>query len=266
MADTTRRKAVSRRHGQGAVVSRFAARAEEPVKKRGHAYTDRAQQAHGPSSVKEHQGRDLREKTRSQSGISVSPARQEAAGSTRPGICEATKGDVRPRMLLASAFGPQVRSSKAAENQTGFLATQTRGKSTSRSPESKRTPQTRLGHDGRLGMSDQEHQAPYVPDSVELPDKTLVRAAEKIDVEDPELPASIGPWTLKLQDVATRTYAFLVNVEDEIFRSTTMTPLDGLLVELAYRAVDASEKASMRERLVQIDVELAQAIERLSTP
>jgi hypothetical protein len=52
-----------------------------------------------------------------------------------------------------------------------------------------------------------------------------------------ELPLGT-PWTLKLEDVAARTYSFLVNVDDEIFRSTTLTPLDALLAELAYRTLD----------------------------
>jgi hypothetical protein len=53
---------------------------------------------------------------------------------------------------------------------------------------------------------------------------------------DPDL--SNAPWSLKLEDVSTRTYAFIVQTSHEIFRSTTMTPLDGLLAELAYRTVD----------------------------
>lgn len=58
-----------------------------------------------------------------------------------------------------------------------------------------------------------------------------------VDEEDPDLPAG-APWLLRLDDVATRTYGFLVNVNDDVFRSTTMTPLDGLMVELAHRTVD----------------------------
>ena len=43
------------------------------------------------------------------------------------------------------------------------------------------------------------------------------------------------PWVLKLDDVATRTYGFLVDTTHDVFRSTTMTPLDGLLTELTHR-------------------------------
>ena len=46
------------------------------------------------------------------------------------------------------------------------------------------------------------------------------------------------PWLLRLQDVATRTYEFLVNTEHDLYRSTTMTYLDALMVELSARTVD----------------------------
>jgi len=61
--------------------------------------------------------------------------------------------------------------------------------------------------------------------------------AVAIEADDPDLPGGV-PWLLKLDDVATRTYGFLVDVGHEVFRSTTMTPLDGLLVELTHRTVD----------------------------
>ena len=55
--------------------------------------------------------------------------------------------------------------------------------------------------------------------------------------DDPDLPSGL-PWTLRLDDVATRTYGFLVDPAHDVFRSTTMTPLDALLVELTHRTVD----------------------------
>lgn len=58
-----------------------------------------------------------------------------------------------------------------------------------------------------------------------------------VAAHDPDLPTGL-PWVLKLDDVATRTYGFLVDVSHDVFRSTTMTPLDGLLVELTHRTVD----------------------------
>ena len=58
-----------------------------------------------------------------------------------------------------------------------------------------------------------------------------------VQPDDPDLIPG-APWLLRLDDVATRTYAFLVDVENEMFRSTTMMPLDGLLTELAHRTVE----------------------------
>ncbi|SIO06857.1 Histidine kinase-, DNA gyrase B-, and HSP90-like ATPase [Burkholderia sp. GAS332] len=46
------------------------------------------------------------------------------------------------------------------------------------------------------------------------------------------------PWLVRLDDVATRTYGFLVDVDNPVFRSTTMTPLDALLTELSHRTVE----------------------------
>jgi hypothetical protein len=43
------------------------------------------------------------------------------------------------------------------------------------------------------------------------------------------------PWAFKLTDVATRTYAFCVDTSHDLYRSTTMTPLDALLTELSFR-------------------------------
>jgi hypothetical protein len=54
---------------------------------------------------------------------------------------------------------------------------------------------------------------------------------------DPDL-GSGHPWVLRLTDVATRTYAFLADTSHELYRSTTMTPLDALLVELSYRTIE----------------------------
>ena len=63
-------------------------------------------------------------------------------------------------------------------------------------------------------------------------------AVESADPDpDPDLIAG-APWEFHLDDVATRTYVFLVDLENEMFRSTTMTPLDALLTEVAHRTVD----------------------------
>jgi hypothetical protein len=61
--------------------------------------------------------------------------------------------------------------------------------------------------------------------------------AFSVSSNDPHLPNGT-PWILRLDDVATRTYGFLVDVSNDVFRSTTMTPLDGLLTELAHRTLD----------------------------
>jgi hypothetical protein len=61
--------------------------------------------------------------------------------------------------------------------------------------------------------------------------------AYAVDGQDPDLQRGV-PWTLHLDDVATRTYAFLVDEGHDVFRSTTMTPLDALLTELTHRTVE----------------------------
>jgi hypothetical protein len=61
--------------------------------------------------------------------------------------------------------------------------------------------------------------------------------AYAVEAGDLDLPTG-SPWALRLDDVATRTYAFLVDVGHDVFRSTTMTPLDGLLTELTHRTVE----------------------------
>lgn len=58
-----------------------------------------------------------------------------------------------------------------------------------------------------------------------------------VDSTDPQLPSGQS-WILTLDQVATRTYAFLVNTSHEMFRSSTMTPLDALLVDLTYRTIE----------------------------
>jgi hypothetical protein len=58
-----------------------------------------------------------------------------------------------------------------------------------------------------------------------------------VDPRDPGLGAG-HPWALPLVDVATRTYAFLTNTGHDLYRSTTMTPLDALLIELSHRTMD----------------------------
>ncbi|WP_223531785.1 ATP-binding protein [Pseudomonas sp. GL-RE-20] len=61
--------------------------------------------------------------------------------------------------------------------------------------------------------------------------------AFSIDPTDPQLPVG-QPWTVRLEDVATRTYSYLVDLTHEVFRSSTMTPLDALLVDITYRTIE----------------------------
>lgn len=58
-----------------------------------------------------------------------------------------------------------------------------------------------------------------------------------VDPRDPGL-GSGHPWALPLVDIPTRTYAFLTDTTHDLYRSTTMTPLDALLVELSHRTMD----------------------------
>ncbi|MGE3347826.1 MAG: ATP-binding protein [Ramlibacter sp.] len=58
-----------------------------------------------------------------------------------------------------------------------------------------------------------------------------------VDPRDPGINTG-QPWALPLVDVATRTYAFLTDTAHELYQSTTMTPLDALLVELSHRTMD----------------------------
>jgi hypothetical protein len=57
------------------------------------------------------------------------------------------------------------------------------------------------------------------------------------DPNDPDLGQG-HPWAFRLTDVATRTYAFLVEPAHDLYRSTTMTPLDALLTELSFRTLE----------------------------
>jgi hypothetical protein len=62
-----------------------------------------------------------------------------------------------------------------------------------------------------------------------------VRAYD-VEESDPDLGGAGRPWSFRRQNDGTNE--FLVNSTHPVFRSATMTPLDGLLSELAYRAAD----------------------------
>jgi Histidine kinase-, DNA gyrase B-, and HSP90-like ATPase len=119
-------------------------------------------------------------------------------------------------------------------------------------------PEGFLDNVGQSGSVRESPVRPYAPPSIPTPPPTPARRplheltrkyvhptfrveyevqAFAVGAGDLELPAGL-PWVLRLQDVATRTYEFLVRGEHEVFRSTTMTFLDALLVELTWRTVD----------------------------
>lgn len=58
-----------------------------------------------------------------------------------------------------------------------------------------------------------------------------------VEPGDPDLPAG-QPWIVRLDDTATRTYGFLFDPTHPVFRSTTMTALDALLVDLTHRTIE----------------------------
>jgi histidine kinase/DNA gyrase B/HSP90-like ATPase len=58
-----------------------------------------------------------------------------------------------------------------------------------------------------------------------------------VEPGDPDLPDG-QPWVIRLEDVGTRAYSFLFDESHEVFRSSTMTPLDALLVDLTHRTIE----------------------------
>lgn len=68
-----------------------------------------------------------------------------------------------------------------------------------------------------------------------------VRAFE-VDATDPELGAASPPWSFRKLPDGTAT--FLLNRSHPIYRSSTMTDLDALLCELAYKAADFSRSSA----------------------
>jgi hypothetical protein len=90
---------------------------------------------------------------------------------------------------------------------------------------------------------------PLVPALVRTPIASLTREyredqtnlrweirAFSVTPTDPELGNAASPWRLKANP--SGVFDFYIDIEHEIFRSATMTPLDGLLAELAWSAKD----------------------------
>jgi hypothetical protein len=90
---------------------------------------------------------------------------------------------------------------------------------------------------------------PPVPPSPEVPIVSLsgeyrsdstnqrweIRALEVLD-SHPLLAGTTNPWVLRAQP--NGTHEFLVNIRHSVFASATLTPLDALLAELAWSAMD----------------------------
>ncbi len=64
-----------------------------------------------------------------------------------------------------------------------------------------------------------------------------------VDANDPDLPRK-APWILKIEDPGTRTFLFLFNPDHPVFRSVTMTPMDAVLCELAFKTYEFLRETS----------------------
>jgi hypothetical protein len=78
---------------------------------------------------------------------------------------------------------------------------------------------------------------------------------------DPALGSSDYPWRLHRSSVGT--FEFCVNLEHQVFQSATMTPLDALLAELAWWAMDWVREQNTDASFAQV---LASLRERYATP
>jgi hypothetical protein len=67
------------------------------------------------------------------------------------------------------------------------------------------------------------------------------------------------PWTIELTDTGSRTYEFLFNRNHLVFRSMTLTPIDALLLEIAYKTADFLKGGANPPTLARVLAELRQA-------
>lgn len=70
-----------------------------------------------------------------------------------------------------------------------------------------------------------------------------------VSVSDPGIPASV-PWAI--WKTTAGPWEFLVRVDHSIFSSVTMTPLDGLLTQLAWQATDFANSQGLASGFAQI--------------
>nr|WP_297458846.1 ATP-binding protein [uncultured Halomonas sp.] len=61
--------------------------------------------------------------------------------------------------------------------------------------------------------------------------------------DDSDLPGK-APWALRMEDPGTRTFLFLFDADHPVFCSVTMTPLDALLSELAFKTYEFLREVS----------------------
>jgi len=64
-----------------------------------------------------------------------------------------------------------------------------------------------------------------------------------VGADDPDLSRK-APWVLKIEDPGTRTFLFLFNPDHPVFRSVTMTPMDAVLCELAFKTYEFLRETS----------------------
>lgn len=64
-----------------------------------------------------------------------------------------------------------------------------------------------------------------------------------VEANDPDLPRK-SPWIVKIEDPGTRTFLFLFRHDHPVFRSVTMTPMDALLCELAFKTYEFLKETS----------------------
>lgn len=64
-----------------------------------------------------------------------------------------------------------------------------------------------------------------------------------VEPGDPDLPKK-APWALKIEDPGTRTFLFLFDPDHTVFRSVTMTPMDAVLSELAFKTYEFLREVS----------------------
>jgi hypothetical protein len=110
------------------------------------------------------------------------------------------------------------------------------------------------GPGGETPPSDNPPEPTLAPEVVRDPIPSLSRTyresllgnvwdvrAYRTDYADPDLLSM--PWRM-LRDPATGVWSFLIDVEHEVLNSSTLTPLDALLAELAHNAISLAPRDS----------------------